>query len=285
MYDQSMTSSRVLLADDLAVPPGAGSCPVTVRRASMTHRWDDLTFVHWSFDPADVQRLLPEGLTVQTFEGRAWVGLVPFAMQVGFRGLGVVPWVADFLETNVRTYVTAADGSAGIWFFSLDAQRLGPVIAARTTYRLPYFWSSMRYARFGDIVTYDCRRRAPGPRATSSVAIEIGDAFAATELGDLDHWLTARWRLYRGSGTRIEASVAEHEPWPLHRARLLHCDDHLITAAGLPQPDGSPIVHWSPGVGVRIGFPRRVRAAVIGGAPGCPTTSDATANEPRVRLG
>jgi uncharacterized protein YqjF (DUF2071 family) len=42
----------------------------------------------------------------------------------------------------------------------------------------------------------------------------------------------------------------------LHSAELLHLDDTLVTAAGLPSPVGDPVVMWSPGVDVRVGLPR-----------------------------
>ena len=113
----------------------------------MVQHWEELTFVHWRY-PADVvQKALPAGLEVETFDGSAWIGLVPFAMRVRLPGSPSVPWVSEFPETNVRTYVRGPDGERGIWFFSLDAARLGAVVTARTTYRLPYFWSRMRVVR------------------------------------------------------------------------------------------------------------------------------------------
>ena len=76
---------------------------------------------------------------------------------------GDVPWLSRFCETNVRTYVTAPDGSRGVWFLSLDASRLPAVVTARAGYQLPYFWSAMSYHRAGDVVAYRCRRRWPRP--------------------------------------------------------------------------------------------------------------------------
>ena len=225
----------------------------------MIQRWDQLTFLHWSYDPEVVQRLLPEGLVVDTFDGKAWVGLVPFMMEVRLPRGPAVPWISHFCETNVRTYVTAPDGTRGVWFFSLDATRLAAVATARTTYRLPYYWSSMSLERDGDVVTYECQRRWPGPsNAKSRVQVRVGEPFEPAELGDLDHFLTARWRLYseRTGGNRY--AIAAHEPWPLHRAELLDLDDELFVAAGLPAPTGEPLAHWSPGVEVRIGFPHRL---------------------------
>ena len=122
----------------------SGACPFTVDKPVMRQRWERLAFLHWPYDPADVQRLLPAGLTVDTFDGNAWVGLVPFFMRVHTPGDRGVPWVSNFCETNVRTYARDREGRAGIWFLSLDAARLGAVAVARASYQLPYFWSSMR---------------------------------------------------------------------------------------------------------------------------------------------
>ena len=236
-------------------------CPVEVDRASMIHRWDQLTFLHWSYDPTVVQRLLPEGLTVDTFDGRAWVGLVPFLMEVRPPRGPAVPWLSHFCETNVRTYATAPDGTRGVWFLSLDAARLAAVATARTTYRLPYFWSSMNLDQKDDIWTYSSQRRWPGPRGASSfVRVRVGDPYTPEDLGDLDHFLTARWRLYSDRRQGLRFALAAHPPWPLHRVDLLDLDDELVTATGLPAPQGEPICHWSPGVEVRIGLPHRVAA-------------------------
>jgi len=233
-------------------------CPVPVRRASQIHQWNDLTFLHWAYDPDVVQRLLPEGLQVETFDGSAWVGLVPFRMQVTAPHAPTIPWLSHFPETNVRTYVTAPDGSTGVWFLSLDASRLAAVVTARATYHLPYFWSDMEISRVGPVISYASRRRWPGPTgARCRAAIEIGAPYLPGEATDLEHWLTARWQLSSSTSDGLRHARAEHAPWPLCHARVLHLDQDLITAAGLPAPVGAPLVHWSAGVEVRVGFPHR----------------------------
>jgi uncharacterized protein YqjF (DUF2071 family) len=241
-------------------PPGPW-CPNPVVRPTAGHRWDDLTFLHWSYAPDVVQSLLPPGLTVETFGGRAWVGLVPFRMTVWRPGLPVPPWVGRFAETNVRTYVQGPDGRTGVWFLSLDAARAAPVAVARTWFGLPYFWSAMS-ARWtvaaggSAVLDYRCRRRAPGPTASSRVVVEVGERIAPDDLGPRDHWLTARWGLYAHAPGGLRTVDADHAPWTLHRARALVVDDGLVAATGLPRPAGDPLVHWSPGVEVRIGRQR-----------------------------
>jgi uncharacterized protein YqjF (DUF2071 family) len=250
---------RVVAGDDMSAggPDDlTATCPFTVERPVMRQRWERLTFLHWSFEPADVQRLLPAGLAVDTFDGRAWVGLVPFFMHVASAGGQQAPWASRFCETNVRTYVRDAAGRPGIWFFSLDAARLGAVAVARATYGLPYYWSAMRLAEDGEQITYTCRRRIPGPRtAVSKVRISIGNQFGPAELDQRDHFLTARWILFSISGRGHRLARACHQPWPLRRARAEIVEDRLIAAAGLPQPQDAPLVHYSPGVDVAIGRP------------------------------
>ncbi|MGN6793074.1 MAG: YqjF family protein [Streptosporangiaceae bacterium] len=234
----------------------AAACPFRIDRPVMRQRWQRLTFLHWQFEPPVVQRLLPGWLQPELFDGAAWVGLVPFFMHVATPGGRELPWVSRFCETNVRTYVRDRAGRTGIWFCSLDAERLGAVAVARSTYKLPYFWSQMRLAGTGDRVSYRCRRKLPGPRsATSAVSIDIGDRYQDHELGARDHFLTARWILFTTLRSRPTLARASHQPWPLHRARVRELDDRLIAAAGLPAPQDPPLVHYSPGVDVAIGRP------------------------------
>jgi uncharacterized protein YqjF (DUF2071 family) len=241
--------------DDVPLSP---ACPFTIDRPIMLQRWERLTFVHWWFHPSTVQGLLPAWLRVETFDDVAWVGLVPFFMRVATPGGHRFGWVSNFCETNVRTYVRDREGRSGIWFFSLDAARLGAVITARSTYRLPYFWSRMRLDERGDDITYTCRRRWPDPcSATSRVQVRISEPLGAAELDRRDHFLTARWVLFSSAGDRTRFARASHAPGPLYRADVVDVDDQLIIAAGLPSAQHEPIVHYSPGVDVRIGRPQR----------------------------
>jgi uncharacterized protein YqjF (DUF2071 family) len=220
----------------------------------MYQTWSCLSFLHWPYEPAVVQRLLPDSLEVETFEDRAWVGVTPFLLEdLRTPVAPALPWFTSFPETNVRTYVRGPDGRDGLWFFSLDAARLEPVLVARSTYALPYMWSQMAVDRDGPTVRYRSRRRWPGPTpALSAITVEVGAALVPQELGELDHYLTARWQLYTTLGRVLARSNVEHEPWPLHRAAVRELEGNLVAAAGLPTPGAEPVVHWSPGVRTRI---------------------------------
>lgn len=218
----------------------------------MRQQWLDLAYLHWRYDPAEVQRLLPAGLEVDTFEGAAWVGLIPFSM----RGIGLgkgpgVPYLGSFAEVNVRTYVVR-NGRPGVWFFSLDVDRLLPAVVARLTYRLPYCWGSTSHERVGDDLVTRVRRRWPTRTAESDIRVKMGDRVQAD---DLDVFLTARWGLYSASRRGLRYASVDHEPWPLRAARALQWDGTLLEAAGLSAPAAEPHVRCSDGVSVRIGLP------------------------------
>lgn len=230
-------------------------CVEPVSRAVMVQGWYELASIHWRYDPAVVKALLPAGLEVDTFDGSAWVGLIPFAMRgIGLPRLPAVPYFGAFPEVNVRTYVVR-DGVPGVWFFSLDINRLVPALVARVTYRLPYCWGSASHTRTGQVVTTEVRRRWPrrGPR--TSIQVRVGDVI--DEPAELDHFLSARWGLYsHGRGGRVRYAPVDHPRWPLQHATLERLDDTLVTAVGLPAPEGEPYVLFSSGVPVRIGVPR-----------------------------
>jgi uncharacterized protein YqjF (DUF2071 family) len=225
----------------------------------MVHRWQRMAFIHWRYPAEVVQPLLPPGLTVQTFDGSAWVGLLPFLMEVRPPRLPAVPWLSRFPETNVRTYVYGPDGRTGILFFSLDAARLPAVAAARASLGLPYFWSDMAVSTDGETTTYRGRRRVPGPAGAGyDLRVRFGEAY---DKGPtlFDNYLTARYRLYSRVLGRLVSVEVEHPPWPLRRAELLGLRQDVVQAAGLPAPTGPPVLHASDGVKIRIGFPRLVR--------------------------
>ena len=234
-------------------------CPHRIERPVMRQRWERLSYLHWPVDPAAVQTTLPPGLTVDTHDGAAWVGLVPFQMRaIGPARGPAVPYFGTFPETNVRTYVRGPAGP-GVWFNSLDITRALPVMIARVGYGLPYQWAAMSIHRDGDVVTYAALRRRPHRlRSHSAVTIRVGAAIPNEELTPLEIFLTARWRLYSSHRGRLVAAPVSHPAWPLHRADVIALADGLIGAAGYPEPDMEPHLLYSPGVPVLAGWPQAV---------------------------
>ena len=167
--------------------------------------------------------------------------------RLGIAGRGPLPFVGSFPEVNVRTYVRAR-GRVGVWFFSLDVDRLLPAAVARMTYSLPYYSGAADHVRAGDIVTSRVERNWPrsSEGATTAIAVQAGEVIDHTD--PLVRFLTARWGLVSATRTgHLRYAPVDHPTWELHQADLLHLDDHLVTAAGLPRPDGPP----QPGLGDR----------------------------------
>lgn len=231
--------------------------PHRVRYPLMRHRWETLTFLHWDYPIDTVQRLLPPQLKVEAWEGRAWVGLVPFHMRVRPPVGPAVAGFTTFPETNVRTYVVGPNGRPGVWFFSLDAANAAAVAMARLAYGLPYYSARMEVRRREGAVTY---RSARLTGALSEVRHHIGvvpkGPIPPAELSHFDHYLTARFRLWSVNRRLTMMSDAEHPPWVLQHAEITSLEQNLVEQAGLPSPTKAPIVHYSEGVDVRIGPPK-----------------------------
>ncbi|HDH02855.1 MAG TPA: DUF2071 domain-containing protein [Actinobacteria bacterium] len=231
------------------------SAPVEISEPMMRNEWRDLTFLHWDYDPERVQSVLPDRLTVETWDDRAWVGVVPFRMKVRLPRGPYIPWVSYFPETNCRTYVTGPNGEVGVWFFSLEAARLPAVIAGRLGYGVWYHWAKMSVDQQDGSWEYRSRRRWPGPGPESTASVVVGKAIEPADVTPFQHYLTARWNLFGVRRGQLTFARASHEPWPLHEAIVAPWSDDLISAAGLLTPARAPIALWSPGVNVAIGRP------------------------------
>lgn len=206
-------------------------------RAIGYHRWHDLLFLHWRLPAEDIAPLLPAGLTLDTWEGDAWVGLVPFRMS------GVRPWWAPwgfaFAETNVRTYVHRQGRDPGVWFFSLDAAQSLAVRIARCCWGLNYFRAEMSLARDADRVEYRSRRLWPGePGAELAVSAEIGRALPGAlsgraNCGTLEHFLVERYVLYAVRRGRLLRGQVHHAPYMLRAAQATGLWQSLLAASGI----------------------------------------------------
>ena len=107
-------------------------------------QWKELLFLHWSWDAREIQATLPAGLFADTFDGKAWLAIVPFFMRkVHPMGLPCLPWLSSFLELNVRTYVHDGAGVPGVWFYSLACNQPLAVELARRFFHLNYVHARM----------------------------------------------------------------------------------------------------------------------------------------------
>ena len=224
------------------------------------HTWSDLLFVHWRVPVSLLQPLMPPELTVDTFDGTAWLGLVPFHMY------GVRPWwccpvpgISDFPETNVRTYVHFQGRDPGVWFFSLDAAKLLAVTLARWGWGLNYHWARMSVQRDGTRIAYRSRRLLSGTEC--SVDAEIGAPLAnglphgdtrVARPGTLEHFLVERYLLYASRFGKLYQGQVHHRPYPLHSVQLLNLQQGLLAANQIPVSDAPCHALYSPGVSVEV---------------------------------
>lgn len=215
--------------------------PPPARSWALSMRWHDLLFIHWPVPADTVRPLLPPELTLDTYDGRAWIGLIPFRMSgVRPRFLPALPGVGAFEELNLRTYAVAGD-RPGVWFFSLDVASRLAVEVARVTYHLPYFRASMRCETEAGWLHYRSRRcdRRGGPAALDARYRPCGPVFQAKS-GSLESFLVDRYCLYAAdrSGGLWRGEI-HHAAWPLQPAELELVTSTMTHAAGLDL-DGTP---------------------------------------------
>lgn len=252
------TPLPVLADPDLSPLP-----PAAVRHPVMVQRWSRVGFVHRRCEPELVQRLLPTGLEVDTFDGSAWLGILPFHLEVRLPAWAPsVPWASTTLETNLRTYVRGPDGRRGIFFLYLDASRLLAVLTARTWYGIPYRWARLRFERRGRVIRYQSLRREP-VGACLDLRLGVGAPVRPTDLTDLERFLICRWRLYSARQGTVLVTEVEHEPWPVRRAQVLGLDEGLTEAVGVPPASIEPLAHFSTGITARFDRRRSARTAQL----------------------
>jgi uncharacterized protein len=206
--------------------------------------WLDLLFAHWAVPVAQLRRIVPPALRIDTFRGEAWVGVVPFRMtNVHLRGLPSLP---EFPELNVRTYVTV-DDKPGVYFFSFDTTNLLAVLGARAWYRLPYFHARMRVERSEHQIQYVSRRIQSGtPGAELRASYGPTGSAIPPDAGTLEYFLTERYCLYTVSrrGNVFRAEI-HHPRWELQPAEAEISLNTMTAAAGITLPDTAPLLHFS----------------------------------------
>ena len=180
----------------------------------MRQRWDDLFFLHWEYSAEAIQARLPAGLTVDTFAGKAFLGVIGFRMNaVRPAGLPALPWLSYFNELNVRAYVRDASGEPGVWFFSLDCDRAPAVAIARRFFGLPYEHATMS---FGPGLAQSCRRR--GADETAQFAWSAASVPRITTPGSLEFHLAERYNFFSLRGGRLARGQVHHAPYELSPA-------------------------------------------------------------------
>jgi len=223
----------------------------------MKQTWHDLLFAHWPLPPAEVKRQIPVELTLDTCDGHAWVGVIPFWMSgVRARGLPALPGLSRFPELNVRTYVTH-QGKPGVYFFSLDAGNAPAVWAARRFYYLPYFQANMNTRQQDGVIHYHSQRKQVSAefRGTYQPIAPV----RRSEKTSLEYFLTERYCLYTVRQRAVYRCDIHHLPWPLQDAQATIDVNTMAAAAGIHPPATTPLLHFARRLEVLIWPLRRAR--------------------------
>ncbi len=203
----------------------------------MKQRWSGLGFFHWSVDPVIVSSRLPPGLHVDTFGGKAWIGIVPFFMQrIRPVYLPPLPWLSWFHELNVRTYVFDEKGNPGVWFFSLDCNQPIAVEVARRTFNLPYMHARMSSSLDPRKIHYRSHRKnSSAPGAEFTYPLPISPAPASE--GSLEWFLVERYRLFSTDGKgNIFSGMVHHRPYHVEPMQTAICSTTPLALNGFAEP-------------------------------------------------
>ncbi len=213
----------------------------------MTMRWHDLLFMHWPVRPQVIRALIPAALEIDTFDGWAWIGIVPFRMTgVCPRYVPELRCTSAFPEINVRTYVKSP-GRSGVWFFSLDAMNRLAVRVARGWYGLPYYDARIQVEQSKEVWQYHSRRvhRRAAQAEFEARYRPMGGVYQAAS-GTMDHWLTERYCLYAaGRRGRVSYGDIHHAPWPLQPAEAEVSVNMMVDALGIVLPATKPVLHFA----------------------------------------
>ena len=203
--------------------------------------WNNALFLHWKVPFAALRKLVPVGLTLDTFYGNAYVSLVAFTMQkIRLRNLPAIKFVSEFDEINIRTYIDN-DNRKGVYFLSIEAEKQLSVYIAKALSGLPYRKSNI-HRTLGNCKSVNLRDR-------SSLDTEFEVKKVLTQKAALDHWLTERYCLYHDKAEVIYRYDIHHKEWEIKDVHMKRLNlDYKIGDLNLTnEPDS---IHYSEGVKV-----------------------------------
>ena len=225
--------------------------PVPERKYALKQNWSNLTFMHWEIEPKLLQKHIPKDLELDLFNGKAYVGTIPFSMEkVRPRNIPAISYISNFPEFNVRTYVTK-NGKSGVFFLTLDAQSWITCTYAPLAYGLPY-----KYAKCIMEVSNSDRYYWKSKRSENGIGIE-GESIANGSIlkakkGSLEEFLFERYCLYVSYRGEIHRAYTCHEPWEYRDAKVTIKDNSLTEfyELGIKNTLKPDLVHVSKGVEV-----------------------------------
>lgn len=232
--------------------------PLPVENWHWRQTWKDLAFMHWEADVDELRSRIPDVLDIDLFDGKAWIGIVPFDMKgVTLRGFPAPSLLCDFPEINVRTYVTH-EGKSGVWFFSLDVPNPFAVYTARKLFHLPYYRADIQIDIQGDSYTYSHKR---GQKTFDATYRPTGRKEHHKD--SFETWSTERYCLYSSNRAgEVCRSEVHHKKWPLESADIEIRKNTLVD--GLTLGKQHPSALFSKSIDVVV-YPMKKLAQQAGG--------------------
>jgi len=210
----------------------------------MYQTWAKLLFMHWPIAADRLRPLIPSRLTIDTYDGIAWIGMTPFTMG-GIRPVlfPPLPGLSQSHELNLRTYVHL-DVIPGVWFLSLDASNAFAVRGARLGFHLPYFRARQHLREHNQLIHFtSTRKHAGSPSAAFTATWSIGNPLPPLAPDSLDFFLIERYCLYTAHDGQLYRARIFHPPWPLREAALVAHASTMLEPHGLPAPGEGPLLH------------------------------------------
>jgi uncharacterized protein len=206
-------------------------------RVFLSAEWRDLVMLNYFVEPNLLNRYVPPGTSLDSFEGRTYISLVGFRFcRTRLLGCLPVPFHADFDEVNLRFYVRRKEGSddrRGVVFIAEVVPRRAIATTARLVYSENYTCLPMRH-----------RIETDGLKKTAEYQWQVGGQWCKLSAqtvglpthpqeGSLEQFITEHYWGYSAQRTSgcLEYHVS-HVPWQVWATTLAGFEGDASTLYG-----------------------------------------------------
>ncbi|WP_332649466.1 YqjF family protein [Lysinibacillus sp. 54212] len=211
----------------------------------LQQNWHNVLFVHYPVYSKSLQKFVPRSLELDTFNGMCWVSIVLFIVKKNrIRLLPLIPGTNQFIQMNVRTYVTL-DGTPGVYFLSIDASNKVAVTLATTLFFLPNYDAVMNLQQEGSSIFFQSARKGKVSLEMECCYKPISPVFYATK-NSLEAWLIERYTLFslNRNGQPVRGDIY-HAPWQLQHVEATVYKNTMLTDLSIAAEYNEPIFHFS----------------------------------------
>jgi uncharacterized protein len=187
-------------------------------RVFLSAEWRDLVMLNYEVERTLLERYVPRGTVLDSFDGRTYVSLVAFQFRrTKLFGSLPIPFHANFDEVNLRFYVRRNAGHEyrrGVVFIAEIVPRWAVAKIARLAYQENYFCLPMKHRvdMHGSVKTAEYGWQLNGAWCKLSAQTSAGPAQPAD--GSLQQFITEHYWGYSAqrNGDALEYHVS-HLPW------------------------------------------------------------------------